>query len=30
MVRKDDIAVCSNPRCRKRIEVSGVQSVVLL
>jgi len=30
MVRKDDIAVCSNLRCRKRIEVSGVQSVVLL
>ena len=30
MVRKDDVASCKNPRCRKRIEISGVQSVVLL
>jgi hypothetical protein len=30
MVRKDDTANCQNPRCRKRFEVSGVQSVVLL
>ena len=30
MVRKDDVAVCKNLRCRKRFEVSGVQSVVLL
>ncbi|MGH9785626.1 MAG: hypothetical protein ACRD88_15725 [Terriglobia bacterium] len=30
MVRKDDVTVCQNPRCRKRIEISGVQSVVLL
>jgi hypothetical protein len=30
MVRKDDVANCSNPRCRKRFEVSGVQSVVQL
>ena len=30
MVRKDDITFCKNPRCRKRFEVSGVQSVVLL
>ena len=30
MVRKDDAAVCQNPRCRKRFEISGVQSVVLL
>jgi hypothetical protein len=29
MVRKDDVAVCKNPRCRKRFDVSG-QSVVLL
>ena len=30
MVRKDDIVNCSNVRCRKRIEVSGIQSVVSL
>jgi hypothetical protein len=30
MVRKDDVANCSNPRCRKRFEVSGIQSVVSL
>jgi hypothetical protein len=30
MVRKDDLVVCKNPRCRKRIEVSGVQSVAFL
>lgn len=30
MVRKDDIAFCKNLRCRKRFEISGVQSVVLL
>ena len=30
MVRKDDVAFCKNTRCRKRFEVSGVQSVVLL
>ena len=30
MVRKDDVVNCSNPRCRKRFEVSGVQSVVSL
>ena len=28
MLRKDDLMVCKNPRCRKRFEVSGVQSVV--
>lgn len=28
MVRKDDVANCSNVRCRKRFEVSGIQSVV--
>lgn len=27
MVRRDDLVVCKNPRCRKRFEVSGVQSV---
>ncbi|MHB8734701.1 MAG: hypothetical protein ACYC6M_05295 [Terriglobales bacterium] len=30
MVRKDDLLACSNLRCRKRFEVSGVQSVVFL
>ena len=30
MVRKDDLVSCKNIRCRKRIEVSGVQSVVFL
>ena len=27
-VRKDDMMGCSNPRCRKRFEISGIQSVV--
>jgi hypothetical protein len=30
MVRKDDLVMCKNMRCRKRIEVSGVQSVAFL
>ena len=30
MVRKDDHASCKNSRCRKRFEVSGVQSVAFL
>ena len=30
MVRKDDVVNCSNVRCRKRFEVSGIQSVVSL
>jgi hypothetical protein len=30
MVRADDMVSCQEPRCRKRFEVSGVQSVVLL
>ncbi len=30
MVRRDDLVMCKNPRCRKRFEVSGVQSVALL
>jgi hypothetical protein len=28
MLRKDDLMVCKNMRCRKRFDVSGVQSVV--
>ena len=27
MVRRDDIVMCKNVRCRKRIEVTGVQTV---
>lgn len=30
MVRKDDVVNCKNARCRKRFEVSGVQSVAFL
>jgi len=28
MLRRDDVLACKNPRCRKRFEISGVQSVV--
>lgn len=28
MLRRDDVVLCKNPRCRKRFEISGVQSVV--
>src|ERR1041385_6484858 len=30
MVRRDDLVGCKNPRCGKRFEVSGVQSVAFL
>jgi len=30
MVRSDDMVMCKNMRCRKRFEVSGVQSVAFL
>jgi len=30
MVRRDDLVACKNLRCRKRFEVSGVQSVAFL
>jgi hypothetical protein len=30
MVRRDDLVGCKNIRCRKRFEVAGVQSVVVL
>ena len=30
MVRKDDLLMCKNMRCRKRFEVTGVQSVAFL
>jgi len=28
MLRKDDVVGCKNVRCRKRFEISGLQSVV--
>jgi hypothetical protein len=28
MMRKDDVLGCKNVRCRKRFEISGLQSVV--
>jgi hypothetical protein len=28
MIRRDDMMACKNMRCRKRFEISGVQSVV--
>lgn len=30
MLRRDDLMVCKNMRCRKRFEISGVQSVVFM
>lgn len=30
MVRVDDLVRCSNPRCGKRIEITSLQTVVLL
>jgi len=30
LVRIDDMLACKNPRCRKRIEITSLQSVVLL
>ncbi len=30
MLRRDDYVQCQNVRCRKRFEVSGVQSVVFI
>jgi len=30
MVRRDDMAMCKNMRCRKRFEITGVQSVAFL
>ena len=30
MVRKDDLLMCKNMRCRKRFEIAGVQSVAFL
>ncbi len=30
MLRRDDMMACKNIRCRKRFEISGVQSVVFM
>ena len=30
MLRRDDFVNCKNVRCRKRFEISGVQSVVFI
>ena len=30
MLRRDDMMQCKNTRCRKRFEISGLQSVVFL
>jgi hypothetical protein len=30
MLRRDDMMVCKNVRCRKRFEIAGVQSVAFL
>ena len=30
MVRRDDMLMCKNVRCRKRFEVAGVQSVAFI
>jgi len=30
MLRRDDFVQCKNPRCRKRFEISGLQSVAFL
>ncbi len=30
MLRRDDFARCTNPKCRKTFEISGIQSVVFL
>jgi len=30
MVRREDLVACKNMRCRKRFEVSGVQSVAFI
>jgi hypothetical protein len=30
MVRKDDLLMCKNLRCRKRFEIAGVQSVAFM
>ncbi len=30
MIRRDDLLVCKNMRCRKRFEITGLQSVAFM
>jgi len=30
MIRRDDVLLCKNPRCRKRFDITGLQSVVFM
>jgi len=30
MLRRDDVVQCKNVRCRKRFDISGVQSIVFI
>jgi hypothetical protein len=30
LMRRDDFVLCQNPRCRKKFEITGLQSVVFL
>ena len=30
LLRRDDFVQCQNPRCRKRFEITGLQSVVFM
>ena len=30
MIRRDDVVMCKNVRCRKRFEITGLQSVVFM
>lgn len=30
LLRRDDFVQCQNPRCRKKFEITGLQSVVFL
>ena len=30
MLRRDDVMMCKNVRCRKRFDITGVQSVAFL
>ena len=30
MLRRDDLVQCKNPRCRKRFEIYGIQSIVFM
>jgi len=30
MLRRDDVMMCKNVRCRKRFDISGIQSVAFI